>query len=249
MFLFRARKSKESPAVQAVILAAGMGTRLRPLTDDRPKGLVEIGGKPMLWRQLDALARAGVEDIIITTGYKSAMLRAYVKKHFPLLNVHFVHNRRYKKTNTAYSLLKTRSYVTADRVIFFHADLIFDPRLITELLMLDTSAVTVQKQLVKDWGVRVQSDRVEYIGPDIAEQTGLRVFFAYLFIRKDWTEFMDSLSLLIQDKQWQAYAEYGLATILNRIVLRTLNSEFAGVEVDTKEDAKQAEHWIEKNQL
>lgn len=238
---------RKPKTVQAVILAAGIGTRLRPLTDDRPKGLVEIGGKPMLWWQLDALERAGVKDVVMTTGYRSAMLREYVNKHFPLLNVHFVYNRRYKKTNTAYSLLKTRSYVTADRVIFFHADLVFDPRLITELLMLDTSAVTVQKQFVKDWGVRVQSDRVEYIGPDIAEQTGLRVFFAYLFIRKDWTEFMDSLALLIQDKKWQAYAEFGLASILDRIYLGAFISDLAGVEVDTPEDAQQAELWFQKN--
>lgn len=233
--------------VQAVILAAGMGMRLRPLTDDRPKGMVEIGGKPILWRQLDALALAGVQDIVITTGYRSAMLRAFVRKNFPLLNIRFVHNRRYARTNTAYSLLKTRRHVTADRVLFLHADLVFDPRLLTALLALDTSAVTVQRQSIKDWGVRVQADRVEYIGPDIAEQTGLRVFFSYLFFRQDWTEFMDSLALLIQDKQWQAYAEFGLASILDRIDLRAFISDLAGVEVDTPEDAKQAERWLQKN--
>lgn len=238
---------RKPKTVQAVILAAGMGTRLRPLTDDRPKGMVEIGGKPMLWRQLDALARAGVEDVVITTGYRSAMLRAFVRKNFPSLNIRFVHNRRYAQTNTAYSLLKTRRHVTASRVLFLHADLVFDPHLLTGLLTLDTSAVTVQKQTVKDWGVRVQADRVQYIGPDIAEQTGLRVFFAYVFSRKDWTEFMDSLALLIQDKKWQAYAEFGLASILDRIYLGAFISELAGVEVDTSEDAKQAELWFQKN--
>lgn len=241
--------SHKQKIVQAVILAAGMGTRLRPLTDDCPKALVQVNGQPILKRQLDALVRTGIENIVITTGYRSAKLRAFIRKNFPSLKVRFVHNRRYESTNTAYSLLKTRRYVNADRVLFLHADLVFDPRLLTELLALETSAVTVQRQTVKDWGVRVQAGRVQYIGPDIAKETGLRVFFAYVFTHKDWQSFMDALTPFIREKQWQAYAEFGLTSILDHVYLGAHISDFAGVEVDTKEDAEQAEHWLVQKHL
>ena len=55
--------------MRVIILAAGMGTRLRPLTDDKPKSLVEVNGEPMIERQLRFLKEKGIEDIIIVTGY------------------------------------------------------------------------------------------------------------------------------------------------------------------------------------
>src|SRR4029077_9041280 len=58
--------------VKAVILAAGQGTRLRPLTDDRPKCMVELGGVPLLHRQLAALLQAGVTDVSVVVGYHAA---------------------------------------------------------------------------------------------------------------------------------------------------------------------------------
>jgi mannose-1-phosphate guanylyltransferase len=64
--------------LRAFLLAAGKGTRLRPLTDRIPKCLVEIGGRPMLGLWLDALARAGVEDVLVNTHHLADQVRAYV---------------------------------------------------------------------------------------------------------------------------------------------------------------------------
>lgn len=63
----------------AFILAAGLGTRLRPLTDDRPKPMVEIGGKPMIDHALDALAGAGVKRCVVNTHYRAEILHDHLK--------------------------------------------------------------------------------------------------------------------------------------------------------------------------
>ena len=63
--------------MQAVILAGGLGTRMREETEFRPKPLVEIGGKPVLWHIMKNLSSQGVNDFIILTGYKGDMIRRY----------------------------------------------------------------------------------------------------------------------------------------------------------------------------
>ena len=65
--------------MHAIILAGGKGTRLRPITDCIPKALVSVGGKPILEWQVIMLAKSGIKDIIIATGYKSDLIEDYVK--------------------------------------------------------------------------------------------------------------------------------------------------------------------------
>ncbi len=62
------------PSPTACILAGGLGTRLRPLTDEVPKPMVPVAGRPFLWHQLSALARAGVTDFVLAVGYKAEVI-------------------------------------------------------------------------------------------------------------------------------------------------------------------------------
>ena len=67
--------------MKAMVLAAGLGTRLRPLTDDRPKALVEVAGRTLLELTLARLRAFGIQDVIINTHHFAEMIPAYLAKH------------------------------------------------------------------------------------------------------------------------------------------------------------------------
>lgn len=86
--------------MNAIILAAGMGTRLRPLTNDRPKCLVAVNGVPMVERQIQFLKEKGIDDITLISGYKAESLE-YLKDRY---GVDIVFNDRYDTCNNINSL-------------------------------------------------------------------------------------------------------------------------------------------------
>lgn len=68
--------------MKAMIFAAGLGTRLRPLTDEKPKALVEVGGRPMLGRVIDKLAHAGVKSMVVNVHHFAPMVKRYLADHY-----------------------------------------------------------------------------------------------------------------------------------------------------------------------
>ncbi|MEU3017535.1 nucleotidyltransferase family protein [Nocardiopsis sp. NPDC007018] len=73
-----ASTSSESPVRQALILAGGQATRLRPYTDTRPKAMVEVAGRPIVDYQMEWLASHGVEQVVVSCGYKAEVLREHL---------------------------------------------------------------------------------------------------------------------------------------------------------------------------
>ena len=95
--------------MKAMIFAAGLGTRLRPLTNDRPKALVEIGGKTMLERVINRLAQAGFDDITINIHHFGQKIIDFLKDHDNFgLNLH-ISDERNLLLDTGGGILKCRS--------------------------------------------------------------------------------------------------------------------------------------------
>ena len=86
---------------KALILAAGLGTRLAPITNDRPKSLVPVNGKPILLKQIENLKQNGIVDITIVSGYKADALEAAVHVKYPEIKI--VESVDYATTNNMYS--------------------------------------------------------------------------------------------------------------------------------------------------
>lgn len=117
------------PIKNALILAAGRGRRLLPYTKDRPKCLVEVGGKPILYYQLRALEINALKNIVVVVGYRAAMVEEYVKKNFSNLDVKFILNDKYETTGPAHSLLLAKRVIRG-RTLQFMGDVLFHPRTI-----------------------------------------------------------------------------------------------------------------------
>jgi len=113
--------------MKAMIFAAGLGTRLRPLTNDRPKALVEIGGKPMLERVITKLAGAGFDDITINIHHFGEKIIEFLEKNNNFgLNIH-ISDERDMLLDTGGGILKARQFLDGDEPFLVHnADILTD---------------------------------------------------------------------------------------------------------------------------
>jgi len=130
--------------MKAIILAAGIGSRLRPMTNEKPKTLVRVNNKPMLGRIIDSLYENGIKDVVICTGFESSQIINYCKNNYSFINFHFVENREYEDTNNMYSLFLAKEYLNDD-IILMNADLVFDSEIIKGLIKQEGTAVAVDK--------------------------------------------------------------------------------------------------------
>ncbi len=118
--------------MKAVILAAGVGSRLKPLTDHTPKGLVPVGGKPILAHSLDAFYRSGVKEVILVTGHLHEQVEAFAKEQ--TLPCRCVYNPRYDTANNYYSLLVAEEALGGESFIKVDSDLVFRPAALARML-------------------------------------------------------------------------------------------------------------------
>lgn len=101
--------------MQAVVPAAGRGTRMRPLTDDRPKGLVEIAGKPLLSHVFDALTAVDVEELVVVVGYRGEDIRAYYGDSYDGTPLTYVEQS--EQRGLAHALLQAESRISGEFVV------------------------------------------------------------------------------------------------------------------------------------
>ena len=114
--------------MQAVILAGGIGSRLAPVTGGKSKALVEIGGRPLILHQLEALADHGVGPVLVIVGHQADEVQQVVGDRAEIIL-----NERFAETNSLYSLSLARDWVTGPFVLL-NCDLFFDPKILDALL-------------------------------------------------------------------------------------------------------------------
>lgn len=120
--------------MQAIILAAGMGRRLRQLTEKNTKCMVSINGERLIDRTLDALEGLDLRRIIIVVGYKSENLIRHIGERHDNIPIEFIQNRIYDKTNNIYSLALAKDKMEEDDTILLESDIIFNPEMLKVLV-------------------------------------------------------------------------------------------------------------------
>lgn len=120
--------------MQAVILAAGMGKRLKELTKNATKCMVEVNGVTLIERALSSLEKLSLERIVLVVGYEGEKLKAYVDSLPFKTPVVYVENPIYDKTNNIYSLYLAREFLLEDDTLLLESDLIFEDSLLRRLV-------------------------------------------------------------------------------------------------------------------
>ncbi|MDC0186964.1 phosphocholine cytidylyltransferase family protein [Candidatus Nitrosopelagicus sp.] len=111
--------------MKAIIIAAGIGSRLGDLTKDLPKPLIDVNGKSILERQIELFKKFGINEIFIITGYKNDKIK--------FSDINCVYNSEYQQTEQIGSLMKARNEISGDVIISF-GDILFEEKILEELL-------------------------------------------------------------------------------------------------------------------
>lgn len=128
-------KSMEVIPMKALILAAGMGKRLKPITDRIPKTLIKVEDKPILGHILTNIKECGIEDVLIVTGYKDELIHEYVGNGSRWgLNITYCHNKWYNTTENILSVNLASGYLSEDEFILINADDLFSPFILSRLM-------------------------------------------------------------------------------------------------------------------
>ena len=148
--------------MQAIMLAAGKGSRLGRYTKNNTKCMLEVHGKTLLERAIDALLLAGIKDLIIVLGYKGENVKKYIreKELDKKINIIYVDNDVYDTTNNIYSLYLAKDYLIKDDTILLESDLIYDVSIVKKLVdsKYDSAAVIAKYEEWMDGTVVTLND-------------------------------------------------------------------------------------------
>lgn len=120
--------------MRAIVLAAGFGRRMQPLSLAAHKTLIPIAGRPMIEWIVDALLAHGIDHITVVTGYRADDLTTHLSRTYPLARIEYIHNARYAETNNIYSMALALEQTPPDDIVLIESDLIFGPEVLERLL-------------------------------------------------------------------------------------------------------------------
>ena len=146
--------------MKAVILAAGVGTRLRPITDAKPTCLVRPAGREILGYQLDAYAAAEIDEVIVITGYRADAVAAFCSGDRGV-RITLIENAEYETTNNMFSLFLAAGHVEGEPFILSNGDVALDADIITAMAgdeRADLIAVDAGRHSDESMKIRVDGD-------------------------------------------------------------------------------------------
>ena len=225
--------------MKAVILNSGLGSRMGVLTSEQPKCMTEISSyETILSRQLKMIVDAGIEDVVITTGYYDGILVKYCQGLGLPIHFSFVNNPIYEKTNYIYSIYCAKDYLNDD-IILMHGDLVFENEVFERVASSEVSCMCVSSTLPlpeKDFKARVIGGKVKAVGVDIFSDA-LASQPLYMLKKEDWKVWLDKIVEFCESGNTNVYAENALNELDGSVNLYPLDIEgMLCSEIDNQED-------------
>ena len=230
----------------ALLLAAGTGSRLRPLTLDAPKCLTEVGGTPILGRLVDNLRSQRISRLVVVTGYLDHCIREFLQEYAPDMHVEYIFNPAYQTTNNIYSLWLARQAIQ-EHFVLIESDLVFHASMLNDMLTPDKIAIS---QLLP-WmnGATVELNNQNGVAAfhtkcDTANSPNYKTVNIYSLSLQSWQKVIARLELCIADEYLGDYYEAVFSDMVSDGTLAfdaVFFDKNQWYEIDTVADLHQAE--------
>ncbi len=240
--------------MRALVLAAGVGKRLAPLTDERPKGLIELGGRSLLARMLDGFAAAGVAETALVVGYQQEAIRAHLGASHCGMPLRYLENPAYTR-GPRLSLWTGRAEFGRDDVILADGDVLFAPPLLEWVCRASDPNVflaepefldTGEEQILYAAAGRVVAIRRGIMGrPPVPYET-MAEWVGFVKIgREAGRDLVDVLEGFVREGRVEGDYEVALDAILGRHRFAACDTDgLPWIEIDFPQDLQAAEAEI-----
>lgn len=238
--------------MKAVILAAGLGSRLRPITNEVPKCMVPVNGIRIIDKQIDNLLQNGVTDIYVVDGYKAEILSDHLKEFFP--QIHIVSNPHYAETNNMYSLYLTENYVKAEEFLLMNSDVYYDANIIEGMLKGNNqSKIACDRSgyMEESMKITLDGDKINHISKKITSKEYFAVSIDVYRISSDdsKTLFAEIEETIIGRKDKNSWTEVALDHIFKKANFKPFVIEGRWFEIDNHDDLHRAEEIFQDDKL
>ncbi|MDA8793436.1 phosphocholine cytidylyltransferase family protein [Bacteriovoracaceae bacterium] len=238
---------KKYPITTALILAAGTGSRLQPLTNDAPKCLTMVNGKSILERMIEGLNSRGFKKLVIVTGHLEDKIREFLGNEFGNIQIEYIFSPSYKVTNNIFSLWMARKKIN-EPFLLLESDLIYDECLLDSMLIPNRIAVAKMQPWLNGTCVTIdQSSKVKSFLPGDSPQTNgakYKTVNIYSLSLKSWNLVKKRISKHISANKINNYYETVFTEMVADGSLSLKASFFDNslwYEIDTIQDLRQAE--------
>ncbi|MGB5443750.1 MAG: phosphocholine cytidylyltransferase family protein [Gammaproteobacteria bacterium] len=230
----------------ALLLAAGTGSRLRPLTLNAPKCLTEVGGESILGRLVDNLRLQGINRLVVVTGYLDHCVREFLQNHAADLQVDYVFNPVYKTTNNIYSLWLARNIVD-EPFVLIESDLVFEESMLAAMLTPDKIAISNILPWMNGTVVELNNEAAVtafHVGHNVNDARRYKTVNIYSLSLQSWHSAIERLDRFVADGRVGEYYETIFADMVADGSLKfdaVFFDEHKWYEIDTVLDLNQAE--------
>lgn len=230
----------------ALLLAAGTGSRLRPLTLDAPKCLTEVSGEPILARLLDNLRVQGIKRLVVVTGYLDHCVHEFLEENAADMQLEYVFNPVYQTTNNIYSLWLAKKAIE-EPFVLIESDLVFEASMLEPMLIADRIAVSNILPWMNGTMVELNADKAVkafHVSHDVDDERRYKTVNICSLSLKSWQRVIARLDLYIEEGRVNEYYETVFAEMVADASLEfdaVLFNENKWYEIDAMEDLHQAE--------